>query len=150
MTTGSQIRAARLAAGLGLREVARRAVIDPGYLSQIERGKRAPSPEFLARLSDVLGVELQQSAPLRAALELLTSSAPAAVVEHGAVHELRALDDQVGGVDSYPVVASALAQVEDAALYAELAQLAGWVAADAGRSDAATRHYVRCCSPKPR
>lgn len=142
--TGSQIRAARLAAGLSLREVARRAVIDAGYLSQIERGIRAPSPAFLARLSEVLGVELGQPAPLRAALELITSDTPPAfVAEHHAVHQLRLLDDQVGGVDSYPVVADALAKVDDPAVYAEVAQIAGWVAADAGRLDTARRHYVQ-------
>ncbi|HEX6077832.1 MAG TPA: helix-turn-helix domain-containing protein [Micromonosporaceae bacterium] len=141
--TGSRIRAARLAAGLTLRELARRAVVDPGYLSQIETGKRAPSPEILARLGDVLGVELDAPAPLRVALELLTSSAPAAVVvEHRAVHQLRLLDDEVGGRDSYPIVADALGKVSDPAVYAEVAQLAGWVAADARLNGAAVRHYV--------
>ncbi|MGH3646582.1 MAG: helix-turn-helix domain-containing protein [Micromonosporaceae bacterium] len=141
--TGTQIRAARLAAGLSLREVARRAHIDAGYLSQIENGKRAPSTEVLATLGDVLGVELAEPEPLRAALQLLTSDAPAAVVaDEGAVHRLRLLDDQVGGVDSYPVVASALTKVTDPATYAEMAQLAGWVALDAGRPEVARRHYL--------
>ena len=142
--TGSRIRAARLAAGLTLRETARRAYLNPGYLSQIERGQRAPSPQVLARLSEVLGASLAEPAPIRAALELLTSAAPATVVDdEAAIHQLRLLDDQVGGVDSYPIVAEALAKVTDPAVYAELAQLAGWVAADAGRHETATRHYVR-------
>lgn len=55
---GEQIRRARKAAGLGLRQTAARAFISPGYLCQIEHGERvAPSSEVLARLSVVLGVE---------------------------------------------------------------------------------------------
>ncbi len=141
--TGSRIRAARLAAGISLRELARHAVVDAGYLSQIENGKRAPSPEILARLGDVLRVELAAPEPLRAALELLTSTEPAAVVvEHRAVHQLRLLDDEVGGRDSYPIVADALGRVRDPAVYAEVAQLAGFVAADARLNGAAVRHYL--------
>ncbi|MGH2600365.1 MAG: helix-turn-helix domain-containing protein, partial [Dehalococcoidia bacterium] len=142
--TGSRIRTARLAAGLSLRETARRAHIDAGYLSQIEHGHRAASPKVLAALSDVLGAELEQPAPLRAALELLTSNAPAVVVaDQHAVHELRLLDDQVGGIDSYPIVAGVLADVDAPATYAEVAQVAGWVAADAGRPETARQHYVQ-------
>ncbi|MGH2602259.1 MAG: helix-turn-helix domain-containing protein [Dehalococcoidia bacterium] len=56
---GGQIRAARQAAGLSLRGLARRLPMNPGYLSQIERGHRLPSADLLARLSDVLGVEME-------------------------------------------------------------------------------------------
>ena len=65
------------------------------------------------------------------------------VAEHDAVQQLRLLDDQVGGVDSYPIVADALAGVTDPATYAEMAQVAGWVAADAGHIDITRRHYLR-------
>ncbi len=141
--TGSRIRSARLAAGLSLRELARRAYVNPGYLSQVERGLRAPSSALLAAVSHVLDVVLVEPEPLRAALELLTSSVPHGEVrEQGAVQQLRLLDDQVGGVDSYPIVAGALSRVSDAATYAEVSQIAGWVAADAGRPDVARRHYV--------
>ena len=50
------LRAVREAHGLGLREVARRAEIDPAHLSRIERGERTPSLEALIRLARVLGL----------------------------------------------------------------------------------------------
>lgn len=143
--TGSRIRAVRQAAGISLRELSRRAFVNVGYLSQIERGLRSPSAELLARLGNVLGTDLSHPEPLRAALELLTSTAPATVAADpaGAVHQLRLLDDEVGGMDSYPVVASVLTTMVDPAVYAEAAQIAGWVAADAGRHQVAQLHYVQ-------
>jgi transcriptional regulator with XRE-family HTH domain len=48
------LREVRRAQGLGLREVARRANIDPGHLSRVERGKESLSLEALARLAGVL------------------------------------------------------------------------------------------------
>ncbi|HEX6074587.1 MAG TPA: hypothetical protein VFZ32_04895 [Micromonosporaceae bacterium] len=44
---------------------------------------------------------------------------------------------------SYQIVADVLAKVCDPATYGEVAQIAGWVAADARMHDTATRHYVR-------
>ena len=43
--------------GLGLRECAKRAGIDPGHLSRAERGEAALSVESLTRIARVLGLE---------------------------------------------------------------------------------------------
>jgi transcriptional regulator with XRE-family HTH domain len=51
------LRAVREAHGLGLREVARRAAIDPSQLSRVERGQAQLSVEALARLARVLGLQ---------------------------------------------------------------------------------------------
>jgi transcriptional regulator with XRE-family HTH domain len=37
---------ARTALGMSLNELARRANVDPGYLSRVERGKRTPSDHW--------------------------------------------------------------------------------------------------------
>lgn len=50
------LRAVREAHGLGLREVAARAEIDPAHLSRVERGERALSLDALLRLARVLGL----------------------------------------------------------------------------------------------
>lgn len=50
------LRTVREARGLSLREVARRAGIDPAHLSRIERGLVSPSVAVLKRLADVLGL----------------------------------------------------------------------------------------------
>jgi transcriptional regulator with XRE-family HTH domain len=50
------LRAVRIANGLGLREVARKAGVDAGYLSRIERGLAKPSVQVLTRLASVLGL----------------------------------------------------------------------------------------------
>jgi transcriptional regulator with XRE-family HTH domain len=50
------LRAVREAHGLGLREVAARADIDPGHLSKVERGQSMLSVDSLLRLSRVLGL----------------------------------------------------------------------------------------------
>ncbi len=49
-------RSHRESLGLGLREAARRAELDPGYLSRIERGLRKPSLTTMVRLAAVLGM----------------------------------------------------------------------------------------------
>jgi transcriptional regulator with XRE-family HTH domain len=50
------LRAVREAHGLGLREVARQARIDPAHLSRVERGERTLSLPALRRLAHVLGL----------------------------------------------------------------------------------------------
>jgi transcriptional regulator with XRE-family HTH domain len=91
----TQIRAARLASGLSLREVARRAFLNPGYLSQIERGDRRPSRDLLRRLSDVLDVDLSPTAPpsepvaARLSREALTSPGTVLAAQ-------RRLEDTIG------------------------------------------------------
>ncbi len=51
------LRSVRLANGLGLRETARRADIDPGQLSRIESDKGGLTIDSLYRLAIVLGLK---------------------------------------------------------------------------------------------
>lgn len=62
---GEKLRAARVAKGLGLRELARQADIAPSYLSDIEYDRRVPSEAVLATLCVLL--ELNVEAMLAAA-----------------------------------------------------------------------------------
>jgi transcriptional regulator with XRE-family HTH domain len=48
----------RIAQGVSLRELARLADVQPGYLSQVERGLRDPSPRWLKAVVDALGKHL--------------------------------------------------------------------------------------------
>gem|GEM_PF-1690733 len=60
MELGRRIRNLRSMRGLGLNELARAADVSPGYLSQIESGRRGnPSVEVLARLARALDVTVQ-------------------------------------------------------------------------------------------
>ena len=49
------MKAARLDAGLGVRELARRAGVSFGHLGAVERGDFGASPEFIKRVADALG-----------------------------------------------------------------------------------------------
>lgn len=71
---GEELRTVRMDRGLSLRDVSRLAAVSPGYISEIERGVKEPSSEFLAAitgaldvcLADVLGavvVRLQAAEP---------------------------------------------------------------------------------------
>jgi transcriptional regulator with XRE-family HTH domain len=120
------------------------------------------SPEILRGPSDD---------PLRAAHEWLASDSPSVVQLRAGrriggmlageledrVIELRRLDDLIGGGDLFPLVSKELSEVRkvvQSASYAdrigkrlltvvgELAQLAGWVASDAGRCAEAQRIYL--------
>ena len=55
---GHAIKAMRKAQGLTLRELARLAEVEPGYLSMVERGLRDPSPRWLKSVTDALGTHL--------------------------------------------------------------------------------------------
>jgi transcriptional regulator with XRE-family HTH domain len=61
-TNRPPLRAVRTARGLGLREVASLAEIDPAHLSRVERGEARLSLDGLARLATVL--ELRELAKL--------------------------------------------------------------------------------------
>lgn len=52
---GHAIRAMRKAQNLSLRDLARLADVEPGYLSQVERGLREPTPRWLKSVTDALG-----------------------------------------------------------------------------------------------
>jgi len=55
---GSALRSARTAQGRTLSQVALRAGISLGYLSEVERGVKEVSSEMLASICDALGVPL--------------------------------------------------------------------------------------------
>jgi transcriptional regulator with XRE-family HTH domain len=55
---GEVLRARRMAAGFTLRDVAAKARVSPGYISEIERGQKEPSSELLAALTGALDVPL--------------------------------------------------------------------------------------------
>lgn len=65
---GARIRGARLAKGLGVRELARLADCSASLVSQIERGRANPSVSTLYALSDALGISVASlfEAPLGA------------------------------------------------------------------------------------
>lgn len=48
----------REAQDLSLRELARLADVEPGYLSQVERGIKEPTPRWLASVTSALGRHL--------------------------------------------------------------------------------------------
>lgn len=57
---GEVLRARRMAAGLTLRDVAAKARVSPGYISEVERGQKEPSSELLAALTSALDLPLSE------------------------------------------------------------------------------------------
>jgi transcriptional regulator with XRE-family HTH domain len=58
---GAKLQAARLAAGINAKELAKRAKVSPTALYRIERGQtKTPHPETMLRLARTLGVELRE------------------------------------------------------------------------------------------
>jgi transcriptional regulator with XRE-family HTH domain len=57
--TGADIKTMRMDAGLSQRRLAEAAAIDHGFLSQVERGVRAPSLAVLVAISSALGGDLR-------------------------------------------------------------------------------------------
>ena len=55
---GHAIREMRKAQNLSLRELARLAEVEPGYLSQVERGLAEPSDRWLSSVTNALGRHL--------------------------------------------------------------------------------------------
>ncbi|SDZ39860.1 Helix-turn-helix domain-containing protein [Micromonospora pattaloongensis] len=208
-TFGEAVRRWRATRGdMSLRELARRAHVDPGHLSRVETGRRPPAPTIAAALdlaldaggdlvararpagsvrwsrdgtwrrpdSEALAGMLLAEAPtaenaVRLAHEWLITDPPQvyearagrrigdATVERveRRVHQLRLLDDHVGGVKTHEIVTAELAataallregsyteRVGRRLLVAvgELCQLAGYVATDAGRYAEAERRYL--------
>jgi transcriptional regulator with XRE-family HTH domain len=55
------LKASRKASRIGLRELARKAKVPPGYLAELEAGKkRNPSLDVLKRLARALGVPVTE------------------------------------------------------------------------------------------
>jgi transcriptional regulator with XRE-family HTH domain len=173
---GSNLRAAREAAGLSLSGMARRTHYSKAMLGHLETGVRTVLPEHVTAYSRALSVAVDRLYgpaldPLRAAHEwLISDSEIRAESDAGRqvgqtlvselerrVVELRYLDDIVGGNDLSPIVSAELAAARDVikrcsysetigqhllVAVGELAQLAGWVASDAGNYVEAERVYL--------
>ncbi|MGH3613289.1 MAG: helix-turn-helix domain-containing protein [Pseudonocardia sp.] len=173
---GSNLRAAREAAGVSLSAMACRTHYSKSLLGHLETGKRTVKPEHVTAYSRALDVSVERlhgppDDPLRAAHEWLVAETPASVQSavgrrvgaslagelESRVIELRHLDDLIGGLDLFPLVSKELSdaqRVVNAASYTEetgrrlltvvgeLAQLAGWVAGDAGKYVEAQRVYL--------
>lgn len=151
---------------LGLLETGKRTVA-PEHVEAYSRALSIPAEILLGPPDD----------PLRIAHEWLVSDSPSVVrlragrrvggmlaeALENRVIELRHLDDLLGGGDLFPVVAKELSEVRkvtQSASYTEnvgrrlltvlgeLAQLAGWVASDAGRYAQAQRIYLEGCPPR--
>lgn len=56
---GTALRTIRELSGLRHGQLAKRAEVDPGYLTKLENGSRQPSPSVLRRLADALGVSFE-------------------------------------------------------------------------------------------
>jgi transcriptional regulator with XRE-family HTH domain len=59
-TLGQRIREARQGRGLTLRAFAAKIEVAPPFVTDLEADRRRPSPENLARISDVLDVPLEE------------------------------------------------------------------------------------------
>lgn len=70
---GQQLRRARLAAGISVREMARRVDLSPSFISQVELGRTMPSVGTLYAIASELGVSLDGLMPFE--------EAPAGAVE---------------------------------------------------------------------
>jgi transcriptional regulator with XRE-family HTH domain len=64
---GQQLRQARLAAGMSVREMARRVDVSPSFISQIELGRTMPSVGTLYAIASELGVSLDGLMPVHPA-----------------------------------------------------------------------------------
>ena len=62
---GEALRAAREAAGLGLREIAGSIGVSPTHVSDVETGRRNPSSAFLGRYLAALGTAQEPPKKLR-------------------------------------------------------------------------------------
>lgn len=168
----AQLRAARVAAGHSLTGMAALTHFSKPYLGLVETGRRTVTPEIIDRYQQVLGVPIgTPQDPVRLAHEWLLGDQPATwhlaagrrvgarlvdKLEHRVI-ELRHLDDTVSSAHLLPVVQAELDQAQELTriasypdplggrlltVVAELAQLAGWVASDAGRYQHAQRIYL--------
>jgi transcriptional regulator with XRE-family HTH domain len=168
----ARLRAARKAAGYSLAGMAALTHFSKPYLSLVETGRRSATPEVIDRYQQVLGVPISTPQdPVRLAHEWLIGDQPAtrnliagrrigttlvAEMETRLI-ALRRLDDTVSSAHLLPAVLADLDQAQHLAREAsypdrigtrlltvigELAQLAGWVASDAGHYQQAQRLYL--------
>ncbi|GLZ06621.1 DNA-binding protein [Actinomadura sp. NBRC 104412] len=63
-TVGQKLRKARLAAGMSVREMARRVDVSPSFISQVELGRTKPSVGTLYAIATEMGVPLDDLMPV--------------------------------------------------------------------------------------
>lgn len=168
-TFGTMLRQLRKAAGLSQPALARLIPTSQASLSRYESGLQAVDPDVAQRLDDVLHADgallallptidpahavigHDQAALLSQAAIFVYETTPglsATIEEH--TRQFQRLDDYVGGRELYPPMSRILAAASQACdddttalpQLAELGQIGGWVASDAGEKPTATRHYL--------
>lgn len=77
---GQQLRRARTAAGISLRELARRVDVSASFISQVELGRTMPSVGTLYAIASELGVSLDGLMPSAQPAPAVPAQAPAAAV----------------------------------------------------------------------
>jgi transcriptional regulator with XRE-family HTH domain len=77
---GQQLRRARMAAGISLREMARRVDVSASFISQVELGRTMPSVGTLYSIASELGVSLDGLMPTAQAQPGAPASEPAAAI----------------------------------------------------------------------
>ncbi|MEV4411370.1 helix-turn-helix transcriptional regulator [Catellatospora sp. NPDC049609] len=172
MNQSSRLRAAREAAGYSLARMAALTHFSKPYLGLVETGRRTVTVEVIERYEQVLGVTIGTALdPVRITHEWLIADTSAAAHLRAGRHigtslvealktrvvALRHLDDTVSSSRLLPVITkeldAATALARDAAYgdavgrrlftaVGELAQLAGWVASDAGQYLKAKQLYL--------
>ena len=65
-TLGSRVREKRMAAGISLRELARRTDISPSYLSSVELGENEPTASKIQRIAKELHIAIDKLLPKQA------------------------------------------------------------------------------------
>jgi transcriptional regulator with XRE-family HTH domain len=99
---GEVLRRRRTTQQLTLREVAARARVSLGYLSEVERGRKEASSELLASICEALGVPL--SVVMREVSDELARAESAALDALEPQHR-RSADDDAASLDHYGPVA---------------------------------------------
>lgn len=168
----ARLRTAREVAGHSLARMAALTHFSKSYLGLVETGRRAVTVEVIERYEQVLGVAIGTALdPVRITHEWLIADSPSTRHLHAGrqigtglvedledrIVELRHLDDTVSSTHMLPVITkeltAATALTRNATypdvlgrrlftVVGELAQLAGWVASDAGQYAQAKQFYL--------
>ncbi|MGW5381765.1 helix-turn-helix domain-containing protein [Nocardia sp. NPDC003963] len=151
MDTGRTLRTARQSAGISLREVSRLTHYSPSYLSRVESGQRAVTPEVLSAYEAALGVDMSRLTAVTEKLARIDTSALNDVSVMLAA--TRRLEDATGPVAVLPAVAGISAMTDQfvqsaparnvTALASEVSQFRGWLEHATGASGASRRSLGR-------
>ncbi|MFI5716356.1 helix-turn-helix domain-containing protein [Nocardia sp. NPDC051750] len=150
MEPGSLLRAAREAAGMALREMARRTHYSASYLSLIESGKRAVPAAVVAAYESTLGSDLERlTAVARSAASVDTSTLSDVAVMLSAT---RRIEDATGPIAVLPAVKGMATMAETfadqarsrtgtaaASMASEIDQYRGWLEHATGAGAASRR-----------